>query len=148
MFKLSKESKVTFLCLLVIPIVWIIVNHLGLIDGWKTKSVDLRLNSKIPGARGQILHDNESLEFVKIEENKTIPKIPKIVYVNFDAATLAMDDVGERPWDRAFLGICPWPSWKKEMQECYLSTLALRPKVYRRWYLKKIHLGVILLWES
>ena len=102
MFKLSKESKVTFLCLLVIPIVWIIVNHLGLIDGWKTKSVDLRLNSKIPGARGQILHDNESLEFVKIEENKTIPKIPKIVYVNFDAATLAMDDVGERPWDRAF----------------------------------------------
>ena len=29
-------------------------------------------------------------------------KVPKIIYVNFDSATLGMDDVGERPWDRAF----------------------------------------------
>lgn len=102
MFKLSKESKVTFVCLMTIPILWIITNHFGLIDSWKTKSLDLRLSSNLPGARGEILHNDESKEFIKIESNKTIPKIPKIVYVNFDAATLAMDDVGERPWDRAF----------------------------------------------
>ena len=29
-------------------------------------------------------------------------KIPKVIYVNFDAATLSMDEVGERPWNRSF----------------------------------------------
>ena len=38
MFKLSKESKITFTALLIIPLIWIIVNHFGLIDSWKTKS--------------------------------------------------------------------------------------------------------------
>ena len=102
MIKLSKESKITFTCLLIIPCIWIIVNHFGIIDGWKTKSVDLRLSSKIPGARGEILHNKNAKEEIMVEGNRSIPKIPKIVYVNFDAATLAMDDVGERPWDRAF----------------------------------------------
>ena len=102
MFKLSKESKLTFICLLVIPLIWIIVNHGGYIDSWKTKSLDLRLSSNLPGARGEILHNKNSDEEIIVEGNKSIPKIPKIVYVNFDAATLAMDDVGERPWDRAF----------------------------------------------
>ena len=37
-----------------------------------------------------------------MDGNLSIPKVPKVTYVNFDAATLAMDDVGERPWDRAF----------------------------------------------
>jgi class 3 adenylate cyclase len=101
MLNLSKESKITFTCLLIIPCIWIIVNHFGLIDSWKTKSVDLRLSSKIPGARGEILHNNTKEEII-VEGNRSIPKIPKVVYVNFDAATLAMDDVGERPWDRAF----------------------------------------------
>jgi class 3 adenylate cyclase len=102
MIKLSKESKITFTCLLIIPCIWIIVNHFELIEGWKTKSVDLRLSSKIPGARGEILHNKNTKEEIMVEGNRSIPKIPKIVYVNFDAATLAMDDVGERPWDRAF----------------------------------------------
>ena len=102
MFKLSKESKITFLGLLIIPIIWIIVNHFGLIDSWKTKSIDLRLSSVIPGSRGEISHQSAAPEEIEIEGNQTIPKVPKIVYVNFDAATLAMDDVGERPWDRAF----------------------------------------------
>ncbi len=102
MFKLSKESKLTFICLLVIPFIWIIVNHGGYIDSWKTKSLDLRLSSNLPGSRGEILHNKNSNEKIIVEGNKSIPKIPKIVYVNFDAATLAMDDVGERPWDRAF----------------------------------------------
>ena len=101
MFKLSKESKLTFICLLVIPVIWIVVNHQGYIDGWKIKTLDLRLSSDLPGARGEITHNNSD-EVVIVEGNKSIPKIPKVVYVNFDAATLSMDDVGERPWDRAF----------------------------------------------
>ena len=101
MFKLSKESKLTFICLLVIPVIWIVVNHQGYIDGWKIKTLDLRLSSDLPGARGEITHNNSD-EVVIVEVNKSIPKIPKVVYVNFDAATLSMDDVGERPWDRAF----------------------------------------------
>ena len=102
MFKISKESKITFFCLLIIPLIWIGVNHFGLIDGWKIKSVDLRLSSNIPGSRGQLSHNKNSSASVVVEGNKTIPKIPKVVYVNFDSATLGMDDVGERPWDRAF----------------------------------------------
>lgn len=102
MFKLSKESKITFSCLLIIPIIWIIVNHFGIIDSWKTKSLDLRLSSNIPGARGEISHNEAAEQTILVEDNKSVPKIPNIVYVNFDAATLAMDDVGERPWDRAF----------------------------------------------
>ena len=102
MFKLSKESKITFFCLLAIPVIWIVVNHLGLIDGWKIKSVDLRLSSNLPGARGEISHIQNSQEVLTVEGNLTIPKVPKVVYVNFDSATLGMDDVGERPWDRAF----------------------------------------------
>lgn len=103
MFKLSKESKITFTALLIIPLIWIIVNHFGLIDSWKTKSLDLRLSSSyMPGARGEISHQTGSKEEIMVEDNKSIPKIPKVVYVNFDANTLAMDDVGERPWDRAF----------------------------------------------
>ena len=102
MFKISKESKITFFCLLTIPLIWIGVNHFGLIDGWKIKSVDLRLSSNIPGSRGQLSHNQTSSAVVIVDGNKTIPKIPKVVYVNFDSATLGMDDVGERPWDRAF----------------------------------------------
>ena len=41
-------------------------------------------------------------EKIIVDGNLSIPKTPKVTYVNFDAATLAMDDVGERPWDRAF----------------------------------------------
>ena len=104
MFKLSKESKITFCSLLIIPFLWVAVNHFGLIDSWKTKTVDLRLSSNLPGARGEILHTSKSSgeATFKLEDNKSIPQIPKVVYVNFDAATLALDDVGERPWDRAF----------------------------------------------
>ena len=59
MFKLSKESKITFLGLLIIPIIWIIVNDFGLIDSWKTKSFGLAVKFKvIPGSRGEISHQN------------------------------------------------------------------------------------------
>jgi len=99
MIKLSKESRYTFFSLLVIPLIWIGLNHFGYLDYLKVKSVDLR--KQFRGELPQNLGDN-SLEFVKVEGNRTLPKIPKVTYVNFDAATLAMDGVGERPWDRAF----------------------------------------------
>ena len=53
--------------------------------------------------RGEIAQSSFDLnETIIVEGNVSIPKVPKLTYVNFDASTLAMDDVGERPWDRAF----------------------------------------------
>jgi len=99
MLKLSKESRKTFLALLPIPIVWMAINHLGYLDYLKTKTVDWRMVY-----RGEIpqLSDASNTETVTIEGNRSIPKVPKVTYVNFDAETLSMDGVGERPWDRAF----------------------------------------------
>ncbi len=99
MIKLSKESKITFFSLLLIPVFWIIFNHFGYLDYLKVKSVDLRKQF-----RGEIPQDikSQSEDRILVEMNKTVPRIPKVAYVNFDASTLAMDGVGERPWDRAF----------------------------------------------
>jgi len=99
MFKLSKESRRTFLALLFIPFIWVALNHFGTLDYLKIKSVDLRKQY-----RGEIPQDfaKNSHDLISVENNKTVPRIPKLVYVNFDSATLAMDGVGERPWDRAF----------------------------------------------
>jgi class 3 adenylate cyclase len=99
MLKLSKESKITFLGLLVIPFIWIGLNHLGYLDYLKVKSVDLRKQY-----RGEIPQNFEknALDRVKVEDNETVPRTPKLIYVNFDEGTMAMDEVGERPWDRAF----------------------------------------------
>ena len=53
--------------------------------------------------RGEVPQSSfDSNETIVVEGNLSLPKIPKVTYVNFDAATLSMDDVGERPWDRAF----------------------------------------------
>ena len=99
MFKLSKESKTYFFALLFIPFIWVALNHFGTLDYLKIKSVDLRKQY-----RGEIPQDfaKNSHDLISVENNKTVPRIPKLVYVNFDSATLAMDGVGERPWDRAF----------------------------------------------
>jgi hypothetical protein len=99
MFKLSKESKITFFALLFVPFIWVALNHFGTLDYLKIKSVDLRKQY-----RGEIPQDFEenALNRIQVEGNKTVPRIPKLIYVNFDSATLAMDGVGERPWDRAF----------------------------------------------
>ena len=99
MFKLSKESKTTFFALLVIPIIWIALNDFGYLDYLKVKSVDLR--KQYCGEIPQNLEKN-ALDRVKVEDNETVPRIPKLIYVNFDEGTMAMDEVGERPWDRAF----------------------------------------------
>ena len=99
MFKLSKESKLTFICLLIVPLIWIVLNHFGLLDFLEYKSVDLRFK-----ARGNLSHREQPFadERVSVEDNKTVPRIPKVIYVNFDSDTLSMDEVGERPWNRGF----------------------------------------------
>jgi class 3 adenylate cyclase/CHASE2 domain-containing sensor protein len=99
MTKFSKESKYTFIALLIIPLIWISLNHSGYLDYLKVKSVDLRKQY-----RGEIPQNFEknALDRVQVEDNKTVPLIPKLIYVNFDEGTMAMDEVGERPWDRAF----------------------------------------------
>ena len=98
MFKFSKESQITFFSLLIIPVIWACLNYFGLLDYLKTKSVDWRMQM-----RGEIAQSTVDLiETIIVEGNVSIPKVPKLTYVNFDASTLAMDDVGERPWDRAF----------------------------------------------
>ena len=98
MIKFSKESQITFFCLLIVPILWSSLNYFGFLDYLKTKSVDWRMQM-----RGEIPQSSYiTEEKILVDGNLSIPKIPKITYVNFDAATLAMDDVGERPWDRAF----------------------------------------------
>ena len=99
MIKLSKESKITFMLLLVIPFIWIVINHLGYLDYLNTKTLDWRMQF-----RGEIPQqfEQEIGNKILVEGNKSIPRTPKLTYVNFDASTLAMDGVGERPWDRAF----------------------------------------------
>ena len=99
MFKLSKESKITFIGLLTVPLIWIVLNHFGLLDFLEYKSVDLRFK-----VRGNASHREEPLadERVTVEGNKTVPRVPRVMYVNFDSDTLSMDEVGERPWNRGF----------------------------------------------
>ena len=98
MIKFSKESQITFYCLLLIPVLWSGLNYFGFLDYLKTKSVDWRMQF-----RGEIPQSSYATdEKIIVDDNLSIPKVPKVTYVNFDAATLAMDDVGERPWDRAF----------------------------------------------
>ena len=99
MFKLSKESKRVFLCLLLIPFSWILLNHLGYLDYLKTKSLDWRLQFRGEIPQSDYLEINNTIE---LSNGRKIPRVPKLVYVNFDVGTLEMDGVGERPWDRAF----------------------------------------------
>jgi class 3 adenylate cyclase/CHASE2 domain-containing sensor protein len=99
MFKLSKESKITFIGLLIVPLVWILLNHFSLLDFMEYKSVDLRFK-----VRGNSSHREDLVadKRVPVEGNKTVPRVPKVMYVNFDSDTLSMDEVGERPWNRGF----------------------------------------------
>ena len=93
MIKFSKESQITFFCLLIIPIIWSSLNYFGFLDYLKTKSVDWRMQF-----RGEVPQSSfDGNETIVVDGNLSLPKIPKVTYVNFDAATLSMDDVGERP---------------------------------------------------
>jgi len=99
MSNLSKESRITFNALLIVPLIWIALNHFGFLEFLEYKTVDLRFK-----VRGNLSHQDGGLgdETVLVEGNKTIPRVPKVIYVNFDADTLSMDEVGERPWNRGF----------------------------------------------
>ena len=105
MFKLTKESRNTFLGLLIVPFVWIGLNSYGILDGWETWTLDKRMTWNPFGLfRGEISHRTavNANQKVIVENNQTVPRIPKVMYVNFDNKTMGMDEVGERPWDRAF----------------------------------------------
>jgi len=99
MFKLSKESKYTFFSLLIIPCIWITLNHFGYLDYLKTKTVDWRMQFRGEVAQASYADENETIE---LPNGEKIPRVPKLMYVNFDGGTLEMEGVGERPWDRAF----------------------------------------------
>ncbi|MBC8348758.1 MAG: CHASE2 domain-containing protein, partial [Verrucomicrobia bacterium] len=105
MFKLSKESKTTFYALMVVPCLWIALNSYGVLDGWKVWTLDQRMTWNPFGLfRGEVSHREASNadDPVRVDENQTVPRVPQVMYVNFDAKTLEMEGVGERPWDRAF----------------------------------------------
>ena len=105
MFKLSKESKLTFYTLILVPCLWIVLNSYGVLDGWKIWTLDQRMTWNPFGLfRGEVSHREASNadDPVKVDDNQTVPRVPKVMYVNFDAKTLEMEGVGERPWDRAF----------------------------------------------
>lgn len=97
MLKLSKESKFTFIGLLIVPISCIVLCFGGFFNFLEYKSVDLRFT-----ARGDFSHREPSFadDPIAVEGNKTVPRIPKVMYVNFDTKTLSRDEVGERPWYR------------------------------------------------
>lgn len=99
MIKFNKESKWVFISLLLVPIIWVGLNYAGILDNLENKSLDLRFK-----LRGNLDHRSSTNERVLVDQetNKTVPKIPKVIYVNFDAATLSLDEVGERPWNRSF----------------------------------------------
>ena len=82
---------------MMVSLPWLAMSHWGALDGWKTTALDWSFQ-----LRGELEHiaENQS-ERVRVgENNQTVPRLPKVVYVNFDADTLAMPGIGERPWDR------------------------------------------------
>ena len=134
MFKLSKESKLTFICLLIVPLIWIVLNHFGLLDFLEYKSVDLRFK-----ARGNLSHREQPFadERVNVEDNKTVPRIPKVIYANFDSDTLSMDEVGERsPGTEAFSGMPERYCSRKERRESWLMTSSFPLRALQAWFPK------------
>jgi hypothetical protein len=100
MIKFSKESQITFVCLLIIPVIWSSLNYFGFLDYLKTKSVDWRMQF-----RGEVSQESFDVnETIVVEGNLSVPKIPKVTYVNFDASTLAMDEC-----------------WRKTLGSCFFS---------------------------
>ena len=99
MFKLSKESKITFIGLLTVPLIWIVLNHFGLLDKLKVKALDWRMQW-----RGEISHREspDAEQLVSVEGNESVTRIPKISYVNLDSRTISK--IGEKPWDRDYFG--------------------------------------------
>ena len=91
MFKLSKESKLTFYTLILVPCLWIVLNSYGVLDGWKIWTLDQRMTWNPFGLfRGEVSHREASNadDLVRVDENQTVPRVPQVMYVNFDAKTL------------------------------------------------------------
>ncbi len=105
--KLKPETIKIILGLLPIPFIWAALSHFGALDKLKNDAMDWRFK-----LRGELVVDESLLpplepvaENTKGENGSTEeaePRIPKIVYVDFDQRALASPEAGERPWDRAF----------------------------------------------
>ena len=130
---------------MIVPIVWVTLNYFGYLDYLKTKSVDLRMQFR--GEITQNLDQNQE-DQVQVEGNLSLPRVPKVCYVNFDSATLARDDVGERPWDRAFFRGHLIGFDRKGMPGSLPSTLGLRPRACQAWFLRKILSAAMLRWAN
>ena len=61
MIKFSKESQITFLCLLIVPILWSSLNYFGFLDYLKTKSVDWRMQFRGEIPQSSYLTDEKVL---------------------------------------------------------------------------------------
>ena len=82
MFKLSKESKITFYALMVVPCLWIALNSYGVLDGWKVWTLDQRMTWNPFGLfRGEVSHREASNadDPVRVDENQTVPRVPQVM---------------------------------------------------------------------
>ncbi len=102
--KLKKETLNIILGLLPIPFIWAALSHFGALDKLKNDAMDWRFK-----ARGEMVADQSLIpplvaETEEGEESseEAEPRIPKVVYVDFDQRALSSPEAGERPWDRAF----------------------------------------------
>lgn len=102
--KLKKETLKIVLGLLPIPFIWAALSHFGALDKLKNDAMDWRF-----WARGELVVDDSMIPPLVAETKEgegssedSEPRIPKVVYVDFDQRALSSPEAGERPWDRAF----------------------------------------------
>ena len=85
MIKFSKESQITFFCLLIIPVLWSGLNYFGFLDYLKTKSVDWRMQFRGEIPQSSYIPDEE----IVVDGNLSIFKVPKVTYVNFGCSNFS-----------------------------------------------------------
>ena len=105
--KLKPETVKIILGLIPIPIFWAALSYFGALDKLKNDAMDWRFK-----LRGEITVDEslipplediaENAEGENASNEEAEPRIPKVLYVDFDQRALASPEAGERPWDRAF----------------------------------------------
>ncbi len=73
------HQRLLYILLFPIPVIWLLLSYIGWLDGLKNEAMDWRFRQRGP-----------------------IESPAKIIYVDMDSAAIALDWVGERPWDRRF----------------------------------------------
>ena len=126
MIKLSKESKITFFSLLLIPVIWICLNHFGYLDYLKVKSVDLRKQF-----RGEIPQDitAQSEDRILVEMNQTLKSQRSLMSILMLQRWMEW----ERSWIELFRDTMTL--LEKEEHDLLLSTPRFTPAWGPEWYL-------------